>query len=234
MLTLNDGNTKRLFISQYKALTEIDKNLTVIKTINTSSNNEGLYFNTTSSLLLVSSSSSPVINVYNLNLTLIRNITVPNPNNYIVEYNGLLYVSSTGSDIMVLHNEIFKSSISTVCSDITALAIDQFGIIAISCFSGSVCYIYLYSAKTTTFTGQSWQSPLIYVTNIGFDGIGNLIISTYYGLHFFTKSTITIQTPSNNNYSHTLCDFCILKGKVSYFLINKYFQFGLNLRLELD
>ena len=86
MITLVDENVKRLFISAQNSLSEIDENLNLVKSISVIGLHTGLYFNTSSVQLLVASGTYAIINVFNLNLTLIGNISVPYTNNYILEY----------------------------------------------------------------------------------------------------------------------------------------------------
>ncbi len=232
MITLVDNNVKRLFISRYNGLTEIDENLNLIKSVTVPGNNYGLYFNSTSVQLLVASGSYEIINVFDLNLTLIGNITVPYTNNYILEYNGLLYVSSQLSYIMVLENQIFNHSFSTYCYYIRNFAIDQNGILAISCSYNNIIYLY---TSNGTYTGQSWQSPVYYPNSINFDSNGNLVISNYYGLYIF-KSDPFIQTIENSS-TFTSCDFCFNKSEVVLFYltqaINLFFFKDLNLSNSL-
>jgi hypothetical protein len=150
MITLVDNNVKRLFISRYDGITEIDENLNLIKSVSLTGYNYGLYFNSTSVQLLVASGSYATINVFDLNLTLIGNITVPYTNNYILEYNGLLYISSESSYMMVLENQILNHSFSTLCIYIQNFAIDQNGILAISCSCNNIIYLY---TSNGTYTG---------------------------------------------------------------------------------
>jgi hypothetical protein len=206
MITIVDNNVRRLFISRNNKITETDENLNQLKSVSVTGWNYGLYFNRTSVQLLVASGSYAIINVFNLNLTIIGNITVPYTNNYILEYNGLLYVSSRLSYMMVLENQIFHHSFSTLCSIIQNFAIDQKGILAISCYTG---IIYLYTANGT-YTGQSWQSPANSLESINFDSNGNLVISNYYGLYIFNSETL-IQTIENST-TFTTCDYCLIKG----------------------
>jgi hypothetical protein len=213
MTNLVDNNVKRLFISSNSRLTELDENLNPVKSVSVTGSNLGLYFNSTSVQLLVASGSYAIINVFNLNLTLIGNISVPYTNNYILEYNGLLYVSSQLSYMMVLENQIFHHSFSTLCSSIRNFAIDQNGILAISC-SNSYWFdlfglIYLYNINGT-YTGQSWPSPIYSLNSIKFDNNGNLVISNQYGLYIF-NSEPRIQT-NENSTSFTTCDYCVIKG----------------------
>jgi hypothetical protein len=206
MITLVDNNVKRLFISRYNGLTEIDENLNQVKSVIVSGRNYGLYFNSTSVQLLVASGSYEIINIFNLNLTLIGNITVPYRNKYILDYNEILYVSSSSSYMMVLENQIYHHSFSTLCT-VQNFAIDQNGILAISCSYDNI--IYLYSTKGA-YTGQTWPSPVNNLNSIRFDNNGNLVISNYYGLYIF-NSEPRFQTIENST-SFTTCDYCVIKG----------------------
>ena len=101
-----------------------------------------------------------------------------------------MYVSSTSSYIMVLKNKIFDHSFSTLCTQIKTFAIDKNEIFAVNCYAGVIAnsnnIIYLYNSNGT-YTGQSWRNPVIYSKSISFDGIGNLVISNYYGLYIFNQ-----------------------------------------------
>ena len=103
-----------------------------------------------------------------------------------MEYNGVLYVSSTSSYMMVLVNQIFRFSFSTFCSIIRTFTIDQNGVLAIYCETG---IIYLYNSNGT-YTVQSLQSPIYYPISINFDSSGNLVISNYHGLYIFSSLII--------------------------------------------
>ncbi len=226
MISLVDNNINRLFISSFSGMSEIDENLNLVKSVPVTGYNFGLYFNSTSAELLVSSGLYAIINVFNLNLTLIGNITVPYTNKYILEYNGLLYVSSESSYMMVLENQIFHHSFSTLCYYIQNFAIDQNGILAISCYTGAI-YLYITNG---TYTGQSWQSPIYNLMSISFDINGNLVISNYYGLYIFNSEPL-IRTIENSTTFNT-CDFCLMKGKLFYSLNlihKKFFLKDLNL-----
>lgn len=205
ILTLNDTCTKRLFLSQVNGLSEIDENLKVIKNVPFTGINEGLCFNHTSSLLLVASSTSPFINVFNLNLEFIRNIPIPYASNYIVEYDGLLLVSSTTSYVIVLKNENLYYTFNTLCASIRTLAIDQYGIIALNCYGKPNNTIYLYTINGS-FTGQSWQAPVLQATQINFDNYGNLVVSAYNTIYVFSSSPVVTNETSAIRYNN----FCVL------------------------
>ena len=224
MNTLVDNNVRRMFISKYNGLSEIDENLNMVKSVSVMGWNYGLYFNSISVQLLVASGTYAIINVFNLNLTLIGNITVPYTNNYILEYNGRLFVSSQSSYIMVLQNQTFDHSFSTLCSYIQTFAVDKNGILAINCYS----IIYLYNVNGT-YTGQSWQSPISYSMSINFDINGDLIISNYYGLYVFSA---LVQTSVNSSSfsSFTTSDSCLIKGLFLIKFLNVYFKIKFFLR----
>jgi hypothetical protein len=184
MITLVDNNVKRLFATRYNGMAELDENLNLVKSVSVTGYNYGLYFNSTSVQLLVASGSNAIINVFNLNLKLIGNIPVAHTNNYILEYNGLLYVSSQSSYVMVLENQIFNHSFSTLCSIIRNFAIDQNGILAISCDTG---IIYLYTANGFIkyhFMRVNYMNKSIsthaYPKFITFDSNYRFLITSYY------------------------------------------------------
>ncbi len=113
---------------------------------------------------------------------------------------------------MVLENQTYHHSFSTLCSIIQNFAIDKNGILAISCDTG---IIYLYNTNGT-YTGQSWQSPANSLESINFDSNGNLVISNLYGLYIFNSEPL-VQIIENST-TFTTCDYCLNKGyKFFYF-----------------
>ncbi len=217
LLTLLINNTEVILISRYNYLSLTDANFKVFKSITVSGYNEGLYFNSFSSLLFVATSSYSVLHVFNLNLTLLRNITVKYPTKYIAEYNSSMYVSSTSSFIMVLKNEIVTLIFSTVCTTIQTFEIDQSGLMALNCFIWPSSIIYLYDSNVNgTFTGQTWVSPGIDSASIGFDFSGNLVVaSPKYGIYIFGAPSLNIASENLTTYS--LNDSCIFKGNIIKF-----------------
>ena len=125
---------------------------------------------------------------YLIDLIYIRYIpTIPfNPTD-IREFNGSLYVGTTLGMILVLNNETVTSHFNTICNfnstygkSISLLEIDSFGQIAILYSS----HIYLYSISGT-YLNISWVSPIQNATSIGFDGLGNFILTAYSGIYVF-------------------------------------------------
>jgi hypothetical protein len=64
MITLEDNNDKRLFISRYNGMAEIIKNLNQVKSVIVTGKNYGLYFKSPSVQLLVASGSYAIINIF--------------------------------------------------------------------------------------------------------------------------------------------------------------------------
>jgi hypothetical protein len=118
--------------------------------------------------------------------------------------------------MMVLENQIFHYSSSTLCSITRNFAIDQNGILAISCSYNNIIYLY---TSNGTYTGQSWQSPVYYPNSINFDSNGNLVISNYYGLYIFNSDPF-IQTIDNSS-TFTSCDYCFNKSEVVLFYLTE-------------
>ena len=212
MLSVLQNNTNRLFVSSYCGVFGLYENLTIFNIYSPCNSYAGLYFNSTANYLLVSTKSSARIDVFNSNLTLLKSISVSYQNNYIVEYNGLLYVSSTSSFIMVLQNEIQIFTFSTLCASINTIAIDSYGIIAVNCYSYSQNNIYFYYTNGS-YTGTTWSSPIPLISNIGFDPIGNLIMVAPFGIYFFSQSNQLHELSNTAGYS--VKDACVDKGMLS-------------------
>ena len=219
MISHTNSTVKRLYVSSTSQLTVLDETMDILNVIiyQQAMGFAGLYYNTTSDYLLVAINTAPKIQVYSNSLTFIKSIVLPNPNNNIVEYNGMLYVSSTTSLIMVLLKETFIYSFSISCSVIKTIAIDLYGLIAANCYGSQTNYILLYNTNGT-YTGISWLSPVPYVNSIGFDGTGNFIIAASFGLFIFTPNSRS--TSIRNLNSLSVADTCVMKGMI-YFLIMK-------------
>jgi hypothetical protein len=215
ILIINSNNTKRLFVTQTNGLCEIDENLNKVKSVTLSGSNEGLYFNSSNSLLYVSTSTFNIIYVFSLNLTLIRKISVSFPNFSIFAFNGLMFVATITSDIMVLQNEVIVYTFTTSCTSIKALMIDKFGIIALNCYFGSVSSNITFYYLNGSFTGKTYQIPVQYANNFGFDHNGNWILASYSGIFVFSSTTPII---INTNYSFDASNKCNNKGNFWIFI----------------
>ncbi len=213
ILNINYNSNKILLVSEYGRISEIKENFTIIRQTTLNVPNGGSYFNRTSCHLIVASALYSKISVLDSNLTLIYNISVPYNNNYMVEWNNLLYVSSTTKFIMILDNEVYNRSFQTLCSTIKTFAIDQNGVIAVNCYD-TINYIYLYNSNGS-YTGQSWLSPIPNVNSISLDNFGHLIITSEYGLYIFSTTTSIFTT---KNYSTTYSCF---KNSI----INNFYKF---------
>jgi hypothetical protein len=197
---------KLLYMTANGGLYEIDENLIIQKFFAAVNGYKGLYYNTSGDYLLVTTSSFARIDVYSRNFSLLRSISVTYPNNYIAEYNGLLYVSSTTSYVIVLQNEVVVSSFATLCTVMKSLLIDQNGLIAVNHYSTNLQYVYLYYPNGT-YSGVQWLSTIPYTNHIGFDTNGNLLLSSKNGIYIFNSPIA-----SSNETSFSNADACIIKS----------------------
>jgi hypothetical protein len=210
MLIVSQNNTKNIFLAtSYGGVYSLNENLTIFKTYAVNQFYSCLYYNITANHLLASTTSYAGIDVFYLNLTLIKTIPVSYSNNYIAEYNGLLYVSSTTSFIMVLKDEVEICTITTLCATINTISIDSFGIIAVNCPSYIQNNIYLYNSNGS-YTGTTWISPVPTITKIGYDHMGNLIMAARYGLFFLSQTSQLHEITNPIGLSSN--DVCIVKG----------------------
>jgi hypothetical protein len=138
----------------------------------------GLYYNQTGDYILASTNAYFIEFLRRDDLTFIKYIsTKPYIPTDIREFNGTLYVGTTGNAVLVIKNDIISSMFNTSCSTITSIAIDIFGNIAIICSS----FIHLYSTNGT-YLNVTLTSPVGNITSIGFDSYGNFIVTVSDGI----------------------------------------------------
>ena len=204
----NSSNTyKLLYMTANGGLYEIDENLIIQRFFAAINGYEGLYYNSSGDYLLVTTSSFSRIDVYARNFSLLRSISVSYPNNYIAEYNGLLYVSSTSSYVVVLQNEVVVNSFSTLGSTMKTLLIDQNGLIAVNHYSPNLQYIYLYYPNGS-YSGIQWLSTIPYTNHIGFDTNGNLLLSSENGIYIFNTPAASF----SNDTMFSNADTCVIRS----------------------
>ena len=198
MLTINKNNSNLIFITTNQGISKVNEDMKEINKTAIILGYQGLYYNNSTDHILVSMTSFTRIDVYSLSLDLINSITVPYSSYNMVEYDGLLFVSSNISYVMVLKNETYIYSFATRCSIIRTLVIDQYGVIAVNCFGN---YLALYNLNGT-YTGTTFYSPVQYIYSFGFDALKNLILITKNGLYAMSpeKANVTNENVTKLNF----------------------------------
>ena len=142
-----------------------------------------MYYNKTGDYILACSAGFNLIYVLSRNnLAMIKYInTSPYTPTDIKEYNGVLYVGTFNSTVLIIQNEVVVSNFMTTCSTILSLSIDIFGHIAVVC-NTNVISIY---SLNGTYTGISWTSPIAGTSNIAFDNTGSIILSAAAGIFIY-------------------------------------------------
>ena len=145
----------------------------------------GIGYNPSNVLIYVVSELSKEIQVFYLNLTLIRRLsTLPHRPYLITESSNKLYVGTANTGlILVFQNEIITSQFNGCDGKsvyLTSILFDQTGYMATSCENSK---LYLYSPYGA-FTGKSITTP-VYPRYIGFDSKGRFVIISYYQISFY-------------------------------------------------
>jgi hypothetical protein len=154
-------------------------------------------------------------------LTLIRIKNVSSPNYSIFAFNGLMFVSTITSDIMVLQNEKIIYTFATSCFSIKTLMIDKFGVIALNCYINNAINNITFYYLNGSFTGKTFQIPVAFPNNFGFDHNGDLILASSSGIFVFS---LTKQINNNTNYSFDASNKCNNKGDVLIFINSALFN----------
>ena len=144
----------------------------------------GISYNPSNFLIYVVSDLLKKIQVFNLDLTLIRSFsTSPHTPYLITESSKILYMGTSGGIILVYQNEKIINQFNGCDGNsvyLTSILFDQTGYMATSCDSSK---LYLFSPNGS-FTGKSITTP-IYPRYIGFDSKGRFIQISYYRISFY-------------------------------------------------
>jgi hypothetical protein len=164
-----------LYISTGTAIIKTDKNLSVLASFTMSSTNRGIqYDEQTDTILTVISSSH--INIFDRNLTLLGNITTYPDTPYNLEYhNGFFFIGTTTNKVLKMQNKTIISSFITKCTGvITSVLVDDFGYIAVSCYTNNMVYLYNTNGSYMNKSISTPNCPM----DIKIDSKGRFIIAS--------------------------------------------------------
>jgi hypothetical protein len=184
VIAVNNSNTLEIFYSSRDFVAKLNSNLNYLSQHwYTKASYQGLFYNKTGDYILACSAGYNLIYFLSRNnLAMIKYIsTSPYTPTDIKEYNGVLYVGTFNSTVLIIENEVIVSNFMTTCPIILSLSIDILGNIAVVCNSN---VILMYS-KNGTYSGISWASPIAGTSNIAFDNTGNIILSAAAGVFIY-------------------------------------------------
>ena len=174
MITI--GNS--LYMTGNSNVWKLDKDLNIMinQYLGGSPGYRGISYNPTNSLIYVVALNLREIQVFNLNLTLIRHFsTSPHQPWSITESSNKLYVGTKGGIIVVYQNEITINQFNGCNGNsnmLISILLDQNGYIGTSC-DDPTNKLYLYSLNGS-FQGKSLSTPAS-TYYIGFDSKGRFI-----------------------------------------------------------
>ena len=138
---------------------------------------KGISYNPSNELIYVVSSWLKEIQVFNMDLTLIRRFsTLPHEPWSITISSNKLYVGTEGGMILVYQNEMLINKFdgsNQRYDKVTSILFDQNGYMATSC-DNPASKLYLYSPDGS-FTGKSMDTCADFPSYIGFDSKGRFI-----------------------------------------------------------
>ena len=172
MITVNNS----LYIAAKNFIYKTDKYLNITKQYNsTSAGYHGLYYNSSGNTIYVAGYYKYAIDVFDLNLNLVDSISTSTFTPYSLQgYKNYIYVGTGTGELIVIENKIIKQTV-TVCTVtlLSSIQIDNFGYMALSCYSDKMTY--LYYSSNVSYTGMSMAySVYPYLTN--FDSNGRFVV----------------------------------------------------------
>jgi len=203
--SVNNNNNVELFVSGKYSVFKLDINLYITASYFQDSTYKGLYCNKTGDSILICHHGylKNYIQVFNrADLNFIKIIkTASYEPFYINEFKGVLYVSTTTGAVLRVVNEVSTLHFITACTSAISIAIDSFDDMAVLCQHK----IDLYSINGT-YLNVSKSISISNTYQIGFDELGNLIISAHDGIFImsylitnFNNTTLTTTSTSTSS-----------------------------------
>ena len=165
------------YVTNQFNISKLDKDLNILRNYNSTGVDpryRGISYNPSNWLVYVAAADLNEIQVFNLDLTLIRHFSTSPCNPYsITESSNKLYVGTFEGIILVYQNETIIHQFNGCDGDsasLTSIYFDQNGFIATSCFNSK---LYLFS-QNGSFTGKSIATSYN-PYYIGFDSKGRFI-----------------------------------------------------------
>jgi hypothetical protein len=174
METINSS----LYITGNNNVWKTDKYLNILITHTESggANYNGIYYNCSDNLIYAAPTGYTYIQVFDLNLTLNHTTSVsPNNPRSFGEFNNELYVGTSQSIVLVIVNKIVIRNFKGCSSGpLYSLVADNYGFIAIACFSNNLVNLYYYNGTSTGYNLTTPTKPAY----VGFDSKGRFILLT--------------------------------------------------------
>ena len=181
MVTINSS----LYITGNNNVWKTDKYLNVLITHTESggANYNGIHFNCTDNLIYAASTGYTYFQVFDLNLTLNHTISVyPNNPRSFDEYNNELYVGTSQSIVLVIVNKVvIRNFTGCSSSSIFSLVIDNYGLIAMVCYSNNLVNLYYNNGKSTGYNLTTPTKP----TYLGIDSKGRFVLLSQYQISIY-------------------------------------------------
>ena len=176
---------EQLFITTNEGIVKMDQYLNVLQNYHSPAY-VGISYNETNRTILVVSSILRKIDIFDLNLRQLENISLSmySPPWSLEKYNDKLYVGTSMSEVLVIENKKV-THIFNVCMGITSyinsILVDQYEYMALVCGRDDVTHLYYTNGS---WVGISW---VVYSTPqyIGYDSKGRFIFSMTNELRIF-------------------------------------------------
>ncbi len=140
-----------IYVTTYDVINKYDNNLTVKNQTLSSDFNNGIYYYSTNQKIYVSNSFNQKINVYDIDLNFIRNISTDFYPAKITEYNSQLVVTDNDNgNIKFYQGESPNRTVATNCNDrVSSVLFDNNNQMLVLCYDSN---IYVYNVNGT-YTG---------------------------------------------------------------------------------
>ena len=182
--SLNINET--IYITTDNVINKYDKNFNLIKQINCSGFNRGIYLNPSNQMIYVGICNANTINIFDKDLNFNRSLTTNYNPWFITGYKGQMVVTdNTNGNVYFYQNDSIIRTFSTLCNGrISSVLFDNYNQMLVLCNSQPSMYIYHVngsytglSMSTCSTGGRRWF--------LNFDSKGRLVIICEFKIEIF-------------------------------------------------
>jgi hypothetical protein len=164
-----------IYTSSDGIINKYDKNLNLIKQINSTGYNRGIYYNPSNQMIYVAICNQNLINLFDIDLNLKSTLNTDYSPFFITEYNSQMVVSDQNNgNIYFYQNNVIILTVSTQCRRVATVLFDNYNQMLVLCQDNERMYVYHVNGS---YSGLSMLTKLKIRWFMNFDSKDRLVIT---------------------------------------------------------
>jgi hypothetical protein len=132
-----------IYASSDDIINKYDKNFNLIKQINSSGHNRGIYYNPSNQMIYITICNQNIINLFDKDLNLKSTLNTNYSPFFITKYNNQMVVSDQNNgNIYFYQNNAIIQTVSSQCNRVSTVLFDNYNNMLALCHDSSIMYVY--------------------------------------------------------------------------------------------